>query len=649
MHKRWLVFLFSFYCFSVSAQNLDSLWNVWEDEMQHDTIRLDALYMYCMKKHIYTQPDSALHYFNRFIEMANRTKNNRIRGQMYNLKGVAYSQKQDGKNALDGFEEALNYFIISGDKGRQAWVYVNIAGVYANQFNWFATIKYLNLSQKPAEESGDLQALGNRVNMLASAYYFMDNYQEALRYSLESIEYMKIDDSPWANYNYSNALVNIGILYRELKDFSNARNYFLESIKSGKKNGFTDVIANGEIELGKLAMALNKYDSAKTHLDNGYRLIQEIEDVYLNTDLAIYYGKFYEQQGEYRLMIKWCNDAFNIISKTEMIVQQRDACECLYKAYRYIHDDSKALVYHEKMLLLNDSLQKEEAQKQLQQMEFSKQVYQDSVDTFEKERKVELAHQEEMRQEEQQRNIAIGSGFLVLLLAGGIYSRLRYVRKSKAIIEKEKDRSENLLHNILPEEVAAELKEKGESEAKDFENVTVLFSDFKGFTQTSEKLSAKELVQELNICFKAFDEIMTSHNLEKIKTIGDAYMAAGGLHVPRTSKPLDVVKAGLEMQQFMLSRKAEKEKLSEPYFEMRVGIHTGPVVAGIVGVKKFQYDIWGDTVNTASRMESHGVVGKVNMSSATYELIKDQKEFTFEKREAIEVKGKGEMEMWLVV
>jgi class 3 adenylate cyclase len=633
----------------MSAQNLDSLWNVWEDEMQHDTIRLDALYMYCMKKHIYTQPDSALHYFNRSIEMANRTKNNRIRGQMYNLKGVAYSQKQDGKNALDGFEEALNYFIISGDKGRQAWVYVNIAGVYANQFNWFATIKYLNLSQKPAEESGDLQALGNRVNMLASAYYFMDNYQEALRYSLESIEYMKIDDSPWANYNYSNALVNIGILYRELKDFSNARNYFLESIKSGKKNGFTDVIANGEIELGKLAMALNKYDSAKTHLDNGYRLIQEIEDVYLNTDLAIYYGKFYEQQGEYRLMIKWCNDAFNIISKTEMIVQQRDACECLYKAYRYIHDDSKALVYHEKMLLLNDSLQKEEAQKQLQQMEFSKQVYQDSVDTFEKERKVELAHQEEMRQEEQQRNIAIGSGFLVLLLAGGIYSRLRYVRKSKAIIEKEKDRSENLLHNILPEEVAAELKEKGESEAKDFENVTVLFSDFKGFTQTSEKLSAKELVQELNICFKAFDEIMTSHNLEKIKTIGDAYMAAGGLHVPRTSKPLDVVKAGLEMQQFMLSRKAEKEKLSEPYFEMRVGIHTGPVVAGIVGVKKFQYDIWGDTVNTASRMESHGVVGKVNMSSATYELIKDQKEFTFEKREAIEVKGKGEMEMWLVV
>ncbi|MCT4622499.1 MAG: adenylate/guanylate cyclase domain-containing protein, partial [Schleiferiaceae bacterium] len=143
-------------------------------------------------------------------------------------------------------------------------------------------------------------------------------------------------------------------------------------------------------------------------------------------------------------------------------------------------------------------------------------------------------------------------------------------------------------------------------------------------------------------------EIMQKYGIEKIKTIGDAYMAAGGLHVPRTSQPVDVVKAGLEMQQFMLSRIAEKEKANEPFFEMRVGIHTGPVVAGIVGVKKFQYDIWGDTVNTASRMESHGLVGKVNLSSTTYELIKDQSSFSFEKRETIEVKGKGEMEMWFV-
>jgi class 3 adenylate cyclase len=222
------------------------------------------------------------------------------------------------------------------------------------------------------------------------------------------------------------------------------------------------------------------------------------------------------------------------------------------------------------------------------------------------------------------------------------------IEEQYAIISKERERSDNLLHNILPQEVAAELKATGASEAKDFDNVTVLFTDFVEFTQKAEKLAAKELVGEINTCFKAFDEIMTKYKLEKIKTIGDAYMAAGGLHVPRTSEPKDVVKAGIEMQAFMLSRKAEREKAYLPYFEMRVGVHTGPVVAGIVGVKKFQYDIWGDTVNTASRMESNGTIGKVNISSKTYALLKNDDGFKFEEREEIEVKGKGIMKMYYV-
>ncbi len=229
----------------------------------------------------------------------------------------------------------------------------------------------------------------------------------------------------------------------------------------------------------------------------------------------------------------------------------------------------------------------------------------------------------------------------------------------------EKKRSEDLLLNILPAEVAQELMDTGTSIAKQYENATILFTDFKDFTRASELMSPQELVAELNSCFKAFDNIITARGIEKIKTIGDSYMCVGGLPDPGTSTPTDVVHAALEMQSFMKSRKKERDGQGLPAFEMRVGIHTGPVVAGIVGVKKFQYDIWGDTVNTASRMESSGEVGQVNISEATYRLVvgdrlsvvgradeqrisDNRQSFSFTPRGKVQVKGKGEMEMYYV-
>jgi class 3 adenylate cyclase len=253
-----------------------------------------------------------------------------------------------------------------------------------------------------------------------------------------------------------------------------------------------------------------------------------------------------------------------------------------------------------------------------------------------------------MLAEERARNVSIGIGGFVLLLAGGLYSRLMHLRKSKAALQVEKDRSDNLLLNILPEEIAQELKDKGKADARDFDMVSILFTDFKGFTEQSAKLSAADLVHEINHCFEAFDGIMEKYGIEKIKTIGDAYMAAGGLPVPTDDSVKNTVLAALEMQTFIAKRKALNDASNKAAFEMRVGIHTGPVVAGIVGVKKFQYDIWGDTVNTASRMESAGEVGKVNISQATYELLQDDQQFAFENRGKIEAKGKGEMEMWFV-
>ncbi|HEV7405952.1 MAG TPA: adenylate/guanylate cyclase domain-containing protein [Chthoniobacteraceae bacterium] len=215
-----------------------------------------------------------------------------------------------------------------------------------------------------------------------------------------------------------------------------------------------------------------------------------------------------------------------------------------------------------------------------------------------------------------------------------------------AEVEKQKRKSDDLLLNILPAETAEELKRWGVSPARSYESVTVMFTDFHGFTKISERLSPQRLVSELDLCFRAFDDITSRYQIEKIKTIGDAYLCVGGLPKTNQTHPRDVVSAALEMQKYMAVLAAEKKKHGDEFFEMRVGIHTGPLVAGIVGVRKFAYDIWGDTVNTAARLESSGEVGKVNISGATFELVRHHFQCTH--RGQIAAKNKGEIAMYFV-
>ena len=239
----------------------------------------------------------------------------------------------------------------------------------------------------------------------------------------------------------------------------------------------------------------------------------------------------------------------------------------------------------------------------------------------------------------------LGSYLTVALDNASIHDQLN---KTKEIIEEEKGKSEKLLLNILPSEIAEELKLTGGAEPRSFDNATILFSDFMDFTEASERLTPKDLISELNFCFMAFDELCDTYNVEKIKTIGDSFMAAGGIPVASKDSTKNTVLLGLEMSEYILKRIVEREAEGKIPFHMRVGINTGTVVAGIVGKKKFQYDIWGDAVNIASRMESHGSVGKVNISQKTYDIIKGDPVFSFEHRGKIEAKGKGEIDMYYV-
>ena len=215
-------------------------------------------------------------------------------------------------------------------------------------------------------------------------------------------------------------------------------------------------------------------------------------------------------------------------------------------------------------------------------------------------------------------------------------------KKMESALRKERNKTENLLLNLLPEPIAERLKEEPGVIADKFEKATILFADLVNFTQISTTMPATKLVYLLNEIFSTFDELTEKHGLEKIKTIGDAYMVAGGIPIVRP----DHAEASAEMALDMLVAIDELNVKLEATFDLRIGINSGPVVAGVIGTKKFIYDLWGNAVNTASRMESHGVPGRIQVSIYTYELLRDK--YEFEERGSIDIKGQGEMRTYFL-
>lgn len=227
-----------------------------------------------------------------------------------------------------------------------------------------------------------------------------------------------------------------------------------------------------------------------------------------------------------------------------------------------------------------------------------------------------------------------------------VKERTHEVIKQKELLEIEKEKAETLLLNILPSETVEELKAKGKATARQYRMTSIMFTDFKSFTKIAETLPPQELVAELDNYFIKFDGIIEKYDVEKIKTIGDAYMCAGGIPIRNKSNPIDIVLAGLEIQRYVKEYNLAKAKEGGKGWSLRIGIHTGSVIAGVVGIKRFAYDIWGDSVNIASRMEAASNVGMVNISGATYELVKEF--FTCEYRGKIKAKNKGNIDMYYV-
>jgi class 3 adenylate cyclase len=416
-------------------------------------------------------------------------------------------------------------------------------------------------------------------------------------------------------------------LYSQQGEFEKARYCLQQAIDLEPTEGpslhLMATLGNLLCETGHADSALIVYSS----FFERFKTLREFDDRFKSYNHAMI-AKCYMRLKNYKLAIKSGETGLKLALDKQMKKERLDNLAMLYEIYVDKKDFQNALRYFKMHREYADSMN-------FDILRSSEARYDERVRAERSLSQIKLLEQENENQK-LVRNGFVG-GFAAVLFFAGVFFRQRNRT------QKEKKKSDDLLLNILPSEVAEELKEKGNSKARLFDDVTVMFTDFVDFTLAAERMSAEELVGELHNCFKAFDEIISRHTIEKIKTIGDAYLAVSGLPNADEQHARNAVQAAIEIRQFMSIRRQE---LGDRTFEIRIGLHSGPVVAGIVGVKKFAYDIWGDTVNTAARMEQNSSPGRINVSESTYESIRDSFECSY--RGEISAKNKGKMKMYFV-
>jgi len=650
--KKILTLVLILWSIGLNAQNKsDSLLSIWNNTELDDTTRLNALYTLSDQVFRELRLDSALSYAQ--IHYAFATNQGLIKqmGESANLQARINWNHRNYGEANRFFHKYIELLEYSDDKQKISAT-LNLLGILHGQMGDPVNgLMYYQESLLISEEIGDEETASSTQSNIGELFKEQGDYLKALEYYFQALKTKeKIKDQAGRNnlISLGTVYLNIGEVYSLQGSYDTATMYFDQCRKYYEESNDKNGLGNVERYTGIMYFNQGDYKRALVYYRNSLAIhSKSFYKRHMATDL-VHIGIAHLKLRQYQDATFECERALKLAEELENISLKRSCVSCLYDGNKALGKSAKALLYLEQFHLYDDSLKSKELSISLQQMEFQKQVLHDSLAQVEEARLLEISHLIQIKQKEQTRNIGFSVAILIFIFSGFLYNRLHYLRKSKAIIEKEKDRSDTLLLNILPEEVAQELKDKGKANARSFEMVSIVFTDFIEFTQFSAKLSPEELVREIHECFEAFDAICDQFQIEKIKTIGDAYMAAGGIPMPITDAAKKTVLAALAMQDFVQKRKAAMDLKGLPSFEMRVGIHSGPVVAGIVGAKKFQYDLWGDAVNTASRVESHGEVGKVNISQVTYSLLKNDLDFSFESRGTIEVKGKGEMEMWFV-
>lgn len=496
-----------------------------------------------------------------------------------------------------------------------------------------------------AKRNNDEIGIGALNISIADAYSIIGNSSSAAIYYDKGIQLLrKINDSS----RLAKALLNMGDEFFNNKEYESAKISYDESAQIFNDMNNSQGALGAAYNFGNMGMvyAMQGEDElAKSNLLEAIKAMEEQREYTAITVYLIYLSDIALKQEEFNSALTYAKRSLALAQEYGLKKEISDASLQLSEIYEIIGNSTKSFNYFKNYIVYRDSVNNIEKVREMGNLQTNFEVAQ-------KQTEVDLLHKEseiQLLKDKRQKIIIYATVLalvLIFVLLFFLYRRYSFVKETNTIIEGEKNRSDALLLNILPKETAQELKETGQVEAKKFESVTVLFTDFKDFTRSSADLTPESLVRSVDYYFSKFDEVMEKHGLEKIKTMGDSYMCTGGIHLNKEDHAIRMVHAAFEIARITEKVKIKNKDNIMPY-EIRIGINTGPVVAGVVGTQKFAYDIWGDTVNVAARMETNSETGRINISENTYELIKD--EFECEYRGKIKVKNKGMMKMYYVI